>query len=257
MRVCVLGLEADSGDESAARKMEALLDQVLVGMPGVEVIRLNQAEPGRAKQAEKLIERCGDQPDCRLRIGEALGAQVLIFGHAASAGKGGALVDLEILDVGSACKIRKLSRSLMGSAERQQQSLDHSLTEVLFPERMLGCIELDIQPEGAAVYLDGKLHIKNAKSKERLSDLHTGSHTLRISKTAHADFYAIVQVPYKDVTRLVVQMRPATGQPAGNIKPADPRALRPEYAWYERWWVWAVVGAVVAGGVTAGVVLGN
>jgi len=255
MRICVLGLKADSGDESAARKMEALLDQVLAAMPGVEVIRLDQAEPGRAKQAKKLIERCGDQPDCRLRIGEALGAQVLIFGHAASAGKDGALLDLEILDVGSACKIRKLSRSLMGSTERQQQSLGHSLTEVLFPERMVGCIDLEIKPKGAAVYLDGKLHIKNAKSKERLSDLHSGSHTLRISKAAHADFYAIVQVPYKDVTRLVVHMHPATGESAGDIKPADPGAIKPAYAWYERWWVWAVVGAVVAGGVTAGVML--
>ena len=32
-------------------------------------------------------------------------------------------------------------------------------------------------------------------------------------------------------------------------------ALKPGGSWYEKWWVWAIAGAVVAGGVTTAVVL--
>ena len=257
MRVSVLPLTAEAGDEAAARGMEALLAQVLKGMPGVALLSLDTVEPARAAKVRALLERCGDQTDCRLRMGNILGAQVLIFGKAASAGADCSLVDLEFLDVGSACAIRKISRSLMGSPEQQRRSLDASLTEVLFPERLVGCIELDIQPAGAQVFLDGRLQIAKAKRSERLERLPATSHTLRVSLAGHADFYAIVSVPYRDTNRLVVRLRPASGKTLGNEPAADPWVIKPEDAWYEHWWVWVVVGAVVAGGVTAGVVLGR
>jgi len=61
---------------------------------------------------------------------------------------------------------------------------------------------------------------------------------LRVSKDGFVDFRARIDV----VPDGAVEVRPV-------LTP------RPGSAWYEHWWVWAIAGVVVAGGVTTAVVL--
>jgi len=87
-------------------------------------------------------------------------------------------------------------------------ALEQVMTDTLFPERLVGRIEVRLSPPGADVYLDDKLEIEDAPAVVSLENIHAGRHTLRITKPGHKDFIAIVHVPFKGASVLDAKLRP-------------------------------------------------
>src|SRR5262249_21828771 len=99
-----------------------------------------------------------------------------------------------------------------------------------------GTLRIDANVSGADVALAGE-----PRGRTPLAPLVVQapqSVDLRVSKQGYLDFRARIDV-MPDAT---VEVRP-------QLVP------RPGSAWYEKWWVWAIVGGVVAGGVTTAVIV--
>jgi len=255
VRVATLPLDCEKPDALLAAELDEILREVAAQMPGVENIEKRTIDRALKGKVGDILRRCGKQMDCRLKVGSLLGAQLLVTGRACTMGEG-ALVDLEFLDVGSGKVVSKISRTLAGTRVRKAAAFEAILTEVLFPERMVGQLDIFLTPPGGSVFLDGRLKVKQAGPQLHLKDVPAGQHTLRVQRQDHQDFYAIVQVPFQGTTKLNIKMR--EGRPAGEspvVMAPEETAEKSSTPWYKRWWLWTAVGLLVVGGTVTAVVL--
>jgi len=151
--------------------------------------------------------------------------------------------------------VSKISRTLSGSRVRKAAAFEAVLTEGLFPEHLVGQLDVFLEPPGGCVFLDGQLRVKAAGPQLHLRDVPAGQHTLREQLQGHQDFYAIVQVPFQGTTKLNIKMR--EGRSTGNAAAVMPRETPDESStpWYQRWWLWTAVGVLLVGGAVTAVVL--
>jgi hypothetical protein len=255
VRVAALPLDSQESDARLAAELDAVLGEVASQMPGVENVDMRALDSPLSGKVNSILHRCGKQKDCRLKIGRLLGAQMLVAGRASTIGDG-ALVELEFLDVASGKLMSKVSRTLSGSRVRKAAALEAVLTEVLFPERMVGQLDIFLNPPGGSVFLDGRLKVEPAGPHLHLKDVPAGQHTLRVRREGSQDFYAIVQVPFQGTTKLNINMREA--KPVDRDLAVRPPEKGPEVRatpWYGRWWLWTAVGAILVGGAVTAVVL--
>ncbi len=207
IRIAILPVDP-AGEARPAPQVAGLVAEVLDGLEGVELVRLEALTGKRAERVAALRERCGDQPDCRLRLGRMLDLNLLLL-LAAERLEAGVALELDVLDMGSGKRLRHVSRSLGGDPARRRAALAALLTGCLFPERLVGRIALRIAPAGATVRLDGRVRLKNAPRQVNLESVSAGRHSLRIERAGYRDFIAIVQVPFQGVSQLDVQLQPA------------------------------------------------
>ncbi len=255
VRMAVLPLDSQESDARLAAELDAVLGEVAAQMPGVENVDMRALDGTLSGKVNSILHRCGTQKDCRLKIGRLLGAQMLVTGRASAIGDG-ALVELEFLDVASRKLMSKVSRTLSGSRLRRAAALEAVLTEVLFPERMVGQLDIFLNPPGGSVFLDGRLKVKPAGPQLHLKDVPAGQHTLRVQREGSQDFYAIVQVPFQGTTKVNINMReagPVDGDSA--VRPPEKGPEARDTPWYRRWWLWTAVGAILIGGTVTAVIL--
>ena len=108
--------------------------------------------------------------------------------------------------------------------------------------------------KGGSIYVDGRRKTKKAGPQLHLKDIPAGQHAVRVEKQGFMDFYAIVQIPYLSTTKLEVHMRPGTTSAKTGFTAAKKQTVEQE-AWYEKWWVWTIVGGVVVTATVTGVIL--
>jgi hypothetical protein len=246
--VVVLPLDHEKADKKLALEMTDTLREVLLEIHGVACQDCMVQGKALRDKITTILKRCGKKSDCRRNVGVLLSANLVVAGRVESLGQG-ILLELELLDVGSGKLKGKVSRTLAGSRLRRAAALEAMLTEILFPERIVGKLDIFIQPANATIFIDGREKVKHAGSRVHLKDIRSGQHTVRIEKKGFTDFYAIVQIPYQGTTKLEVRLRPGTTGGNEAVKPEQPEVS--SGAWYTTWWFWTIVGAIT---VTAGVV---
>jgi UDP-glucose 4-epimerase len=255
VRVAVLPLDREKSAARLAADLDGILREVAAQMPGVENIEKKTLDRALSGKVGVILRRCGKQKDCRLKIGALLGAQLLVTGRASSMGAG-ALVELEFLDVGSGKIVSKVSRTLSGSRVRKAAVFEAMLTEVIFPERMVGQLDVFLNPPGGSVFLDGLLKVKPAGPQLHLKDVPAGQHTLRVRREGYQDFYAIVQVPFRGTAKLNINMRAGTPVELDSaVRPPGETPEKLSTPWYGHWWLWTAVGVFLVGGTVTAVVL--
>lgn len=208
VRVAILPLECKSSDAAEASQVAELLVRVVSQLRGLQLVEAARLPEPASKRYRQLRERCGGQLDCQLKLGRQLKAQVLLVTQVSGL-PGGRLLELMVLDLGSGRVKRRVSRTLAGPEPRQLHALEAILTESFFPERMVGRIELRLDPPGGRVLLDGRLRVKNAPALVNLENVPEGRHTVEVELAGHADFIAFVHVPFLGVSQLDVRLRKA------------------------------------------------
>lgn len=193
-------------EQEPSRKISALVREVLSSFDDVQLRELKSMDQGLKSRVEKIINRCGSQSDCQEHIARLLNAQVLVLVRAKSIGDG-VVANLHLKDMGSGYDLLKVSRTMTGSNEHKKNVLNEIITGVLFPEKLIGRIELKIEPVGADIYLDGQLKVSGSPGSVNLESVRAGRHTLSIKHEGYRDFIAIIQVPFNGVSQLNARMQ--------------------------------------------------
>jgi len=223
------------GGSAELRGVGAEIAALLARRTALAVIDGERARAARPEVAQEL-SACAGEADCVARVGRALGAaEVLLVGVAEF---GDVILTLQRVDVAGGAVVARLAEALPPGAAPAEGALEGYLERVMPASdfRRFGVLRIAADVAGASVALGGRP--RGVTPLEPLRVPAPARYDIRVAKDGHVDFRATVAVP-PDAEVLVRAELP-------------PRADRP---WYGRWWVLAIGGAVVAGAVTAAVLL--
>jgi hypothetical protein len=185
---------------------------------------------------DEAVAKCSGEAACIGGIGKKLGSDAVLLVGVSELGD--LILALQLVDSASGKVEARVADSLPRGSEPDDAALEGYLRRLLPAADFLrwGTLRIDANVAGADVTLGGAAHGQTPVPPIPVQAPQTVD--LRVSKEGYLDFSARIDVG-PDAT---VEVRPV-------LTP------RPGSAWYEKWWVWAIAGAVVAGGVTTAVIV--
>jgi len=186
---------------------------------------------------QAIIADCKGEPACIARIGTKLGAQEVILVGLSQLGD--LILAIQRIEVRSGTVLARLADSFSPRRRIRRSAVDGYLRRLLPPEDFLryGTIIVRSDTDGDSVLLDGVAQGVTPLSPIRVPA--PARYTVRIKRPNYNDFITRLHV----LPEASVEVRPTlTAKGPGHQR------------WYQKWWVWAIVGGVVAGGATAAAV---
>jgi hypothetical protein len=231
-KVAVLEYRAGS---SALPRIDRRLAALLGKQTSLHVIDADEARKTYGSRLDADIVACGGDAVCIARIGGKVGAkEVLLVGVSEF---GDVILTLQRIDVHGRDVAMRIAESLAEDAHPGDDDLSGYLKRVMPESDFLryGIIKVAANLAGAEVFLGTAR--KGTTPIEAIKVRAPATYDLRLTKHGYTPFQAKVAVP-----------------PDGEVA-VDARMTREGSggAWYAKWWVAAIAGVVVAGGVGIGV----
>jgi hypothetical protein len=212
-----------------AARLAALLQRATA----VDVVDPNEARRRLGGRADALIAHCAGDAPCVAEIGDRLRVDEVILVGISQLGD--VILAVQRIGVSTRSVAARLAEALPPDSEPSDEVLLGYLKR-LFPKdmfRRFGAIQVRANVSGAAVELDGT--VRGTTPLARLKVEAPRRYQLLVRKTGYLDFSAALDVQPDGVVEVRTELQRRTG----------------ELAWYQRWWVWGIAGAVIAGSATA------
>jgi hypothetical protein len=224
------------GGSSAAHAIGARLAAILRKRTSHPIVDPDEARRIFGARIDESVARCSGEAACIGAIGRRLGSDAVLLVGVSELGD--LILAFQLVDSASGKVEARVADSLPRAGEPDDAALEGYLRRLLPTEDFLrwGTLRIEANVAGADVSVGGAPRGRTPLAPIPVQAPQTVD--LRVSKAGYVDFRARIDVT-PDAT---VEVRPLL-------------APRPGSAWYEKWWVWAIAGAVVAGGVTTAVVL--
>ena len=236
-KIAVMDFRAEGVEETLARNITDVVTVELKQFQGVSVISRQEIQAMLNFEGVKQGMGCDDE-GCFAEIGNALGVGYLVTGNVGKVEKT-FLVNLKLLDIRKALIIGREQENFLGPADGLLPASRFALRR-LFGETYQGegFLKLSVNVDETAVSINGAS--KGVWPAVTLDDpLQAGKYRLAATREK---YFPVAQDVYVEPARQTqVQLM---------LEKEPPK-------WWETWLFWTVTGAVVAGAVTTGVVLGT
>jgi PEGA domain-containing protein len=233
-RVAVLEYRAGSAElPGIDRRASELLEK----RTSLDIVDVEEARKRYGDSLDGDVVRCAGDAGCVAKIGGKLGArEVLLVGVSEF---GDVILTLQRIDVKSRAVETRIAEALAPGAQPPDDELGRYLARVMPASDFLrfGTIRIDANVAGAAVTISG--HARGVTPVGALRVKAPATYDIRLSKEGFVPFRASVAVP----PDAEVDVHPVLSRQGND-------------AWYSRWWITAIAGAVVVGSAaTVGYVL--
>ena len=235
-KAAVLDLAALGVEPGLAKNLSELLALELKRFEGLSVISRDEIAAMLRLESDKQILQCTSDTSCLVQIGGALGVDYLVAG---SVGKLGEtyVITLKLMDVNDATVVNRASQSLQGEERELAVALRFATWELLGrPLAGNGSIMVRANVDEGELTLAGG-EPEPWSGKKLIAGVPVGRYGLTLRAEGYRARFQETFVQDGTTTNLRLEL------------PEIP------VPWYDRWYVWAVVGGVVAAGVTTAVVL--
>lgn len=185
----------------------------------------------RVARIDAEVARCAGDEKCLAHLGASLEVdEVLLVGISKL---GDVVLALQRIDVPEQKVAAQLSEVLNPDEEADDKKLGGWLKQLYPPDvfKRYGFIVVTANVEGALVTINGQ-EKGETPLEGKVRVLAPRSYRVDLAKTGFTPFAARIDVP-PDAT---VEVRAEMAREEGPIP------------WYKRWWLWAILGAAVAGG---------
>ncbi|HET6347270.1 MAG TPA: PEGA domain-containing protein [Myxococcota bacterium] len=227
----VFDLKAQGLSEDAARNLTQLLAVELKKVEGTTVVSRDDINAMLQMQQQKDTLGC-DSVACLAEIGGALGVDNLIVGDVGKVAER-FVVTLRLLDVRKSRALARVNETFEGQEDQLLGAVRQAGRRLIGVDRdEAGGLAIATSQPQASVFLDGDL--VGDSPLPPIKTLRAGKHAIRVSKDGFIDWRSDVFVE------------------AGNTTAVWSALDEAPQRWYQKWWVWSVVGGVVAAGVGAG-----
>ncbi len=232
----VLDFNAAGIEEGAGKNLTQVLTNQIKAVEGARVINRDDVVSLIGMERMKSILEADCDVSCLVKIGDALNTDYVVLGQVGKLA-GTYLVTLTLVDqtVREVGASHRVSESFRGSA-------DELIRAVRFAARRLlsvssdaeGSLQVGSPVTEAKVFVDGVE--AGVTPMPPLRGYGGGRYSVRLARDGYLDWQSDVYVDPGRTTAIW----------------AEPEQV--PQSWYEKWWVWAIVGAAAAGGATAAVV---
>lgn len=231
-KVAVLEYRAGS---SALPGIDTRIADLLAAQTSLGVIGAEEARKQYGAKLDADVVSCGGEAACIAKIGGKVGArEVLLVGVSEF---GDVILTLQRIDVRRRDVAMRIAEALAADADPGDDDLGAYLQRVMPESDFLryGTIRVSANLAGAEVYL-GK-DKKGTTPIEALTVRAPATYELRLTHRGYTPFQAKVAVPPEGEVEVTARLTKVGGGGA----------------WYTKWWVAAIAGVVVAGGIGIGV----
>jgi hypothetical protein len=221
-------LEFRSGS-SALQGMAPRVIAALSKQTSLQVLGPDQTRVIYGDQLDGTLVKCAGEAECVAKIGQKVGAQEVILVGISELGD--VILTMQRIDVGNKTVSARIADSLAENTPPTDAQLDTYLQKLLPPGdfKRFGVIEIVANLAGAAVSIGGEP--KGTTPIEKLTLPAPATYDIRIEKHGYVPYRTKVELP-----------------PDGQLKVEAELSLRGSGPkWYQRWYVLAAAGVLVAG----------
>lgn len=221
---------------TAAPEIGARIARTLTIKTGLAIMAPAAARQEYGARLDAEVKRCGDDAKCIAKIGVRLNVdEILLIGVSEL---GAVIVTIQRVLTAEGVAAGKMAETLESSDPPSDAELERFLRLVL-PDKdfeQWGKIEIDSNVEAATVLVDGQR--RGITPLPPVTVAAPKSYDVAVAKSGYSEFRARIAV----TPNALVVVKPEL-----TLLPAD--------AWYKKWWVLALAGAVTAGAVTTAIVI--
>lgn len=187
-----------------------------------------QARTVYGEQLDQAIVKCAGETECIAKIGKKLQAQEVILVGVSELGD--VILTMQRINVSTHAVTARIADSLGSNASPTPQQLSDYLQRLLPPGDFLrfGIIDVIANEAGALVTIGGERRGTTPIAPLKLRA--PATYAIRVEKTGFVPFTTSIKLP-----------------PDGELKVEAELSRKTAAAWYQRWYVLAGLGLVVAG----------
>ena len=223
----VTDLEFRSGS-SALQGMATRVVSALTKQTSLQILGPDQTRVIYGGELDGTLVKCGGEADCVAKIGQKVGAQEVILVGVSELGD--VILTMQRIDVDTKQVTARIADSLAENSSPTDAQVDAYLQKLLPPGdfKRFGVIEIVANLSGALVTIGGER--KGLTPIEKLTLPAPAQYEIRIEKQGFVTYRTKVDLP-----------------PDGQLKVEAELSKRGETSWYQRWYVLAAAGVLVAG----------
>jgi len=235
-KVCVL--EYRSGSSALPGVAKRLIDE-MAKQTSLQLLGPDQARTVYGDQLDQAVVKCAGDAECIAQIGRKIGvAEVVLVGISEL---GDVILTMQRIDANAKTVVTRVADSLAAKATPSEDQINGYLTRLLAPGDFVryGVIDIVANLAGASVTVGGE---NRGLTPIQPLKLHApATYTIRVEKTDYVPFTTKVALP-----------------PDGEIKVEAELSKRGAgSAWYQRWYVLAGAGLLVAGAAGTAIYFGT
>lgn len=244
----VLAPLSSLGEETKSKPMRAIQRKISTGLRSVRGFSLVSQKDmlAKVKTANRNdLRNCEGGARCLSQLGALLGARYVVYGEVGGVGKI-QIAYLKLVDVRNKRELRTTTLELSKAADKGAPRA--AAVRLLAPKQYVGSLSLDVDVDGASVFVDGRLA---TKSPAKPMSLAVGTHAIRVTHPEYRDFVRFIDVTFSSTETLAVglQQYPIVSSDMRRMAGADlsgsGRPIDEPTPWYRRWYTIAGAGAVV------------
>jgi len=186
---------------------------------------------------ERMGQLLGDEcsTECFAEVGGALGVDKLIVGRVGKIGEK-FFIALRMIDPVAVKVDSRITEIYRGTEDLMIRAMRHAGRSLLgLDVKIKGTLVVSASQNDATIFLNDKELGQHPLPP--IKDIAVGRHSLRIAKEGYYDWLSDTYVDPSESTAMWAEL-----------------AEQPE-RWYQKWWLWTIVGVVAAGGGTSAVLL--
>lgn len=186
VKVAVLELGA-LGLSSAMRKnLELLVSNSIATISGFKVIPGVDVQMAMQDPRNKAVAECGGGPECAVRVGRIIGADLVLFGTISTIGEAFSL-NLRVVDVPSARETARQQSRISGNRDLLIPEVRLATYKLVAPEKIRGALLIEIDIAGVEVEIDGA-KIGVTPLDRPIEDLTPGAHVVVLKRPGYSEF---------------------------------------------------------------------
>jgi len=238
-KVAIAPLSSLTEEGGGLAALEKTLASGMIGLKDVEVIKPGEVKQALKKAKRRDLEACEGEPPCLQEVGQLAGANLVVYGVANRLAEGD-VVYLKAVDVKTGSETGSTTVTFSGPEPARVAQARAAAYRLVVPGSYLGTLALQVEVEGAQVFVDGK---SVGKAPIGPIALPVGTHALRVTHPRYRDFVRFVEIEFDKTAALRVgltEFAAITDDMSGRPIPEEKRP------WYQTGWAYAGFGVVVA-----------
>lgn len=234
-------------EPQTAQLIHEMLRSELSKMLGPLLVEREKYLPAELRAT--VEDTCGRGTSCLAEAGAALAVGRVVIGTISVLGEAYSL-DLKVIDTRALAEAKRAKTTLSGERARMLEAMQQLVYDIVDPSQLRGSLFVDVNIEGAAVWVDGK-QVGTTPLATPIAGLSAGEHILKLTSPMIQDYFtfftvqpgksAVVRVDTQQIEALQAQI--AAAQDAIRIP------------LHKRWWFWAAVASGLGAAATTAYVV--